>query len=33
MGLRSEDKEIIALKKTAVSTSGELLEVSDGVPE
>lgn len=33
MGLRSEDKESIALKSTVVGLSDELLKVSDGVPE
>lgn len=33
MGLRSEDKESIALKSTVVGSSDELLKVSDGVPE
>jgi hypothetical protein len=33
MGLRSEDKESIALKSNAVGPSDELLKVSDGVPE
>lgn len=33
MGLRSEDKESIALKRSVADPSDELLEVSDGVPE
>lgn len=33
MGLRSEDKDSIALNSTIAGLSGELLKVSDGVPE
>lgn len=33
MGLRSEDRESIALEGNVVSPSDELLKVSDGVPE